>query len=71
MGHYDSSREHDAEQRDKLRLWELNHCLERVVDLQDHLPEDVPARFKDSLEDLRNWLTVELRWDSLLKQDRR
>ena len=71
MGHYDSSREADAEEASLRRENELYKCVERVNQLMEKLPKDTPPRFKDSLEDLRNWLLVEWRWDSLLRKDRR
>ena len=71
MGHYDSSREADRDEAAARRVNDLRKSLERLEALQEKLPEDVPARFRDSLEDLRNWLLVEWRWDSLLRKDRR
>lgn len=62
MGHYDSDYEHDEREREKKKKKRLQ---ERLAELQgfraELLGEQVPQRIKDAIDQIHDWLVVQIR----------
>ena len=61
MGHYDDSYEHDERIRRQEHAKELKRAKKAVEKLSsDYSARHFPSRFQESLEDLNNWLTIQI-----------
>lgn len=63
MGHYDSAYEYEAEQAHKEKIRKHKKLGKQVEELRlelKHSGAKVPTRFIESLEDLENWLAVQI-----------
>lgn len=60
MGHYDEMYEADAEKASRERQKRWKEFNDKVDKLRECAPAELPARFLDALEDMRNWLRVRL-----------
>lgn len=65
MGHYDSAYEFEADKQRAERKADAKLFMTDLQKLQllAEGPVDLPQRFRDALEDMGNWVTVQVRPD--------